>query len=63
MLHYIDDLDSKLEAMRAHYEREPDADWTGYNASLGRPLMNSRRVLEKIYIASAAKAAKSGEKP
>jgi 3'-5' exoribonuclease len=63
MLHYIDDLDSKLEAMRAHYEREPDADWTGYNASLGRPLMNSRRVLEKIYSASAAKAAKSGEKP
>ena len=62
MLHYIDDLDSKLEAMRAHYEREPDADWTGYNASLGRPLMNSRRVLEKIYNASAARAAKSGEK-
>src|SRR5436309_8117700 len=62
MLHYIDDLDSKMEAMRAHFEREPDSDWTGYNASLGRPLMNSRRVLEKIYNASAAKAAKSGEK-
>jgi len=62
MLHYLDDLDSKMESMRAHFEREPDADWTGYNPSLGRPLMNSRRVLEKIYSASVAKAAKSGEK-
>jgi 3'-5' exoribonuclease len=63
MLHYLDDLDSKMESMRAHYEREPDADWTGYNPSLGRPLMNSRRVLDKIYGAPAAKAAKSGEQP
>jgi 3'-5' exoribonuclease len=61
MLHYIDDLDSKMEAMRAHFEREPDSDWTGYNGSLQRPLMNSRRVLDRIYSA-VAKAAKSGEK-
>src|SRR5689334_535920 len=39
MLHYLDDLDSKMEAMRAHFERGPDSDggWTGYNPSLGRP--------------------------
>jgi 3'-5' exoribonuclease len=61
MLHYIDDLDSKMEAMRAHFEREPDSDWTGYNGSMGRPLMNSRKVLDRIYSA-VAKAAKSGEK-
>ena len=24
MLHYLDDLDSKMEAMRAHFEREAD---------------------------------------
>jgi len=60
MLHYIDDLDSKMEAMRAHFEREPDSDWTGYNGSMQRPLMNSRRVLDRIYSA-VAKAAKSGE--
>ncbi len=47
MLHYLDDLDSKMESMRAHFEREPDATWTSYNASLGRPLLNVRRFLEK----------------
>ncbi|MBV9145902.1 MAG: HD domain-containing protein, partial [Acidobacteria bacterium] len=36
MLHYLDDLDSKMESMRAHFEREPDAEWTGYNGSLSR---------------------------
>ncbi|HEY1264321.1 MAG TPA: OB-fold nucleic acid binding domain-containing protein [Terriglobales bacterium] len=49
MLHYLDDLDSKMESMRAHFEREigSDAAWTGYNASLGRPLLNTVRFLEK----------------
>jgi len=48
MLHYLDDLDSKMEAMRAHFQREPDSDWTTYNASLERPLLNSKRFLERI---------------
>jgi 3'-5' exoribonuclease len=41
MLHYLDDLDSKMESMRAHFEREAGLDtaWTGYNPSLGRPLL------------------------
>jgi 3'-5' exoribonuclease len=41
MLHYLDDLDSKMESMRAHFEREVDleAAWTGYNPALGRPLL------------------------
>jgi 3'-5' exoribonuclease len=47
MLHYLDDLDSKMESMRAHFEREPDLVWTSYNASLGRPLLNVRRFVEK----------------
>ncbi len=47
MLHYLDDLDSKMESMRAHFEREPAAVWTSYNASLGRPLLNVRRFVEK----------------
>jgi 3'-5' exoribonuclease len=47
MLHYLDDLDSKMEAMRAHFQREPDAEWTTFNASLERPLLNSRKYLEK----------------
>jgi 3'-5' exoribonuclease len=47
MLHYLDDLDSKMESMRAHLERESgyEGDWTGYNASLGRPLLNTRKFL------------------
>jgi len=55
MLHYLDDLDSKMEAMRSHFEREAslDSPWTSYNASLGRPLLNTGKFL------SAEKAANS----
>jgi 3'-5' exoribonuclease len=47
MLHYLDDLDSKMEAIRAQLEREADLDspWTGYNPSLGRPLLNTEKFL------------------
>ena len=47
MLHYLDDLDSKMEAIRAHFEREAglDSPWTGYNASLARPLLNTEKFL------------------
>src|SRR6202047_1115361 len=49
MLHYLDALDSKMEAMRAQFERGVEADgaWTGYNPSLGRPLLNTAKFLEK----------------
>ena len=48
MLHYLDDLDSKMEAMRAHFERESENEgpWTSYNASLGRPLLDSRKFVQ-----------------
>ncbi|MGA7217020.1 MAG: OB-fold nucleic acid binding domain-containing protein [Candidatus Sulfotelmatobacter sp.] len=47
LLHYMDDLDSKMEAMRAQFEREADLEsaWTSYNSSLGRPLLNSAKFL------------------
>ena len=49
MLHYLDDLDSKLESMRAQFEREAELDsaWTSYNPSLGRPLLNTQKFLQK----------------
>jgi 3'-5' exoribonuclease len=49
MLHYLDNLDSKMEAVRAHFEREAGSDgpWTGYNSSLARPLLNSEKFLAK----------------
>lgn len=48
MLHYLDDLDSKMESMRAHFEREPEVEWTSYNASLERPLLNTQNFLERL---------------
>lgn len=49
MLHYMDDLDSKMEAMRAQFAREAENDspWTTYNSSLARPLLNTKKFLEK----------------
>ena len=54
MLHYLDDLDSKMESMRAQFEREAELDsaWTSYNPSLARPLLNTRKFLEKGLAAS-----------
>jgi 3'-5' exoribonuclease len=56
LLHYMDDLDSKMESMRALFEREvdPENPWTSYSASLGRPLLNTTKFL-------APKAAPSSE--
>lgn len=63
MLHYLDDLDSKLESMRAHFERESgvEGSWTGYNPSLGRPLLNSAKFLDRKPAAVAAAAASAAE--
>ena len=49
MLHYMDDLDSKMEAMRAQFERESENEsaWTSYNSSLARPLLNTQKFLAK----------------
>ncbi len=49
MLHYLDDLDSKMESMRAQFERETTLEndaWAGYNSSLQRPLLDSKKFLE-----------------
>ncbi len=56
MLHYLDDLDSKMESMRAQFERETELDtpWTSYNPSLARPLLNTRKFLEKGAVAAPA---------
>ena len=53
LLHYMDDLDSKMESMRAHLERDgdPQNPWAGYNASLGRNLLNSAKFLAQSSVA------------
>jgi 3'-5' exoribonuclease len=51
MLHYLDDLDSKMESMRAQFEKcsdNPDP-WTGYNSSMARPLVNPKKLLRTMY--------------
>jgi 3'-5' exoribonuclease len=66
MLHYLDDLDSKMEAMRSQFEREAGLDnpWTSYNASLGHPLLNTEKFLsQKKSSASEASAAASPGQP
>jgi 3'-5' exoribonuclease len=59
VLHYLDDLDSKVESMRAQFAREDDTagPWTGYNPSLGRPLLDSRKYLDPSRPAKQADAA------
>src|ERR1019366_8026742 len=63
MLHYLDDLDSKMESMRAQFEREAELDsaWTSYNPSLARPLLNSKKFLEKGLAESRKAAAVAGD--
>jgi len=65
MLHYLDDLDSKMEAMRAHYSRESELEgpWTSYNASLGRPLLDSRKFMQGEKATPAKAAAEEQPQP
>jgi 3'-5' exoribonuclease len=63
MLHYLDDLDSKMEAMRAHFarERELEGPWTSYNPSLGRPLLDSEKFMRPEKTPEPQPAAASAE--
>jgi 3'-5' exoribonuclease len=65
MLHYLDDLDSKMEAMRAHFVRESSSEgpWTSYNPSLARPLLDSQKFMrgEKAHDAKAGLEEQSEE--
>src|SRR5437773_2985853 len=63
MLHYLDDLDSKMESMRAHFEREAETDsnWTSYDSSLGRVVLNTAKFLKKEPVKVAAAAVASAE--
>jgi 3'-5' exoribonuclease len=56
LLHYMDDLDSKMESMRAHLERDADSSnaWAGYNPSLGRNLLNTAKFLAEPGAEAAA---------
>jgi 3'-5' exoribonuclease len=48
LLHQIDNLDSKMESMRAHIEKDRQANgvWTGWNGPLERIVLKKQRYLE-----------------
>src|SRR6202142_2990656 len=65
MLHYMDDLDSKMESMRAHFERETGSEcsWTSYNPSLGRTLLSTAKFLEGEKVPAAKTTQDSSAQP
>jgi len=48
LLHYLDDMDSKLENMRVLIERDPQSEgyFTGYSPALARVALRKKRYLE-----------------
>ncbi|HEY3826009.1 MAG TPA: HD domain-containing protein [Bryobacteraceae bacterium] len=48
LLHHLDDMDSKMECMRALIDRDPQAEgyFSGYNPALGRVALRKARYLE-----------------
>jgi len=65
VLHYLDDLDSKMESMRAHFERESETEssWTSYNSSLGRTLLNTAKYLKKPETSAAQEVSSANPSP
>ena len=49
MLHYLDDMDSKIQGMQNILARDAsiEGNWTGYLAQLGRPLLKVRKFLDE----------------
>jgi 3'-5' exoribonuclease len=49
LLHHLDNLDSKMESMRAFLQKDRHVEgcWTGYNASLERSVLKKQKFLEE----------------
>jgi 3'-5' exoribonuclease len=64
LLHQLDNLDSKMECMRAHAEkdRQTTGVWTGYNAPLERSVLKKGRHLAEETTAVEAPAPEPGAK-
>ena len=58
VLHYLDDLDSKMEAMRAQIARDAnsESEWTNFNTSLQRPVLKMEKFFGDTKKSSAAAA-------
>jgi 3'-5' exoribonuclease len=63
LLHYLDDLDSKMAAMRRSLEAPGEGEWSAWNAALERKLLRTERYLggeEQAASASAGTKADGG---
>ncbi len=62
LLHYLDDMDSKMECMRALIEndRQVEGCFTGYNPALARVALKKERFLEKRPSPAAPPASANG---
>jgi hypothetical protein len=62
LLHYLDDMDSKMECMRALIanDRQVEGCFTGYNPALARVALKKDRFLEKRPSPAAAPEAANG---
>jgi 3'-5' exoribonuclease len=59
MLHYLDDLDSKMAAMRSALDSDQgEGNWTAYNGALERRILRTER-----YLGGPATAAEKAESP
>jgi 3'-5' exoribonuclease len=65
LLHYLDDLDSKMEAMRAQIEndRQLEGCFTTYNSALERSALKKERYLNPTPAADATANAKPAAPP
>jgi len=62
LLHYLDDLDSKMAAMRATLASERgEGEWTEWNAALGRRLLRVEDYLRGVAPAKSASAGSATE--
>jgi len=58
LLHYLDDLDSKMECMRAlvDKDRQVEGDWTGYSHSLERVVLKKLKYLSGAPVTAETEA-------
>jgi 3'-5' exoribonuclease len=65
LLHLLDNMDSKMECMRALIEKDPHVEgcWTGYNSSLDRAVLKKQRYLETAASAAAPGQSNTVPKP
>lgn len=63
LLHQLDNLDSKMEAMRAHAERDRQVEgcFTGFCSSLERPVLHKERYLQPSAATSGAQPAEASK--